>query len=215
MSNTDRQSAANAGKTNPTAKVTLEASTHLTPPDPFANIESLRLSQDYQSEVAVERVFTTVPVRKPKKQEFVRVHPDKGLRFETTLFEWDEDHEMYIVAPQMQAIMAPLAFPAILYTTVTRQGNVLLWPVKLPGQDGKDNSWHLSAREAAVLAMRRWVRITANHAINGYEVHAATGELAEPKWPTQSFEDILRLAFKDRIIRNPDHPVVKSLAGAE
>ncbi len=43
--------------------------------DPF-NLERLRLSQDFESKVGVRKRLITVPVRKPNRQAFIRVHPD-------------------------------------------------------------------------------------------------------------------------------------------
>ena len=43
----------------------------------------------------------------------------------------------------------------------------------------------------------------------------ACPDLAEPEWPAdETFNDLLRLAFKDRLVDRPDHPVVQRLAGA-
>ena len=38
-------------------------------------------------------------------------------------------------------------------------------------------------------------------------------ELPEPNWPDHSFDEILEIAFKDRIIKSKDHHVVKRLLG--
>ena len=46
-----------------------------TTPDPF-NPAALRLDQSYADTVGVKKLLTTVAVRKPTRQEFVRVHPD-------------------------------------------------------------------------------------------------------------------------------------------
>src|SRR5436305_101953 len=43
--------------------------------DPF-DLDSLRLSQDFASAVGVKQLITTVPVRKPSKEWFVRTYPD-------------------------------------------------------------------------------------------------------------------------------------------
>ena len=51
-----------------------------TPTPPQFNIESLRLSQDFEQSLGVKRLITDVPVRKPHKQEWVRVHPDAAYR---------------------------------------------------------------------------------------------------------------------------------------
>jgi len=45
-------------------------------PDPAA----LRLDQSFADTVGVKKLLTTVPVRKPNRQDFVRVHPDPAFR---------------------------------------------------------------------------------------------------------------------------------------
>jgi len=48
-------------------------------PDPF-NPASLRLDPSYVETMGVRKLLITVPVRKPNKQEFVRVHPEPMYR---------------------------------------------------------------------------------------------------------------------------------------
>ena len=86
--------------------------------------------------------------------------------------------------------------------------------MKLPGPDGKYNEWHRSSAEAAEIAMRKWVRLTANMSLGAYEVFEATGDLPEPTWPDLPFQEILKIAFRDHIIDSVDHPVVQRLRGA-
>ena len=49
------------------------------PPNPF-DTASLRLDQSLAGTVGVKKLLTTVPVRKPNRQDFVRVHPDPAFR---------------------------------------------------------------------------------------------------------------------------------------
>ena len=100
-----------------------------------------------------------------------------------------------------------------LFTAVNRQGVVFLWPVRLPSADGKEMVWHSSAREAAAEAVTTWTRVTANMALGAYEVAIAETVTTEPQWPDSSFQDLLRIAFKGRLITDLDHPVVKRLRG--
>ncbi len=90
---------------------------------------------------------------------------------------------------------------------------MFLWPVKLPGPDGRPNDWNASALAAAQLAETRWVRMAANMGAGLYDTFVASGELADPEWPELSFHEILRLSFKDRFIDSADHPVLRSLRG--
>ncbi len=43
---------------------------------PVFDPASLRLSQNFHESLGVKKALITVPVRKPGKQDFIRVHPD-------------------------------------------------------------------------------------------------------------------------------------------
>ena len=51
------------------------------------NLEEIRLPQDYASTVGVKKVLTTVPIHKPGKQTFFRVHPDPAYQLDTMVLE--------------------------------------------------------------------------------------------------------------------------------
>src|SRR6516165_7010927 len=105
--------------------------------DPFDNLDALRLSQNFAEGVPVKKLLTTVPVRKPNKHDFVRVHPDEAYRLPAAIFELKEDREVYLVSPAMASERAGEALGAVIYTAINRQGVVFLWPVRLPDTSGK------------------------------------------------------------------------------
>ena len=182
-------------------------------PNPF-DPAALRLDQSFAGTVGVKKHTTTVPVGKPKRQDFSRVHPEPEYRLGPVgIIELKEDREVYLVMPNMAHELAGEITPATLFTTINRQGVLHLWPVKLPGPDGKHSEWHRSAAEAAELAMKRWIRLSANMSLGAYEVFEATGDLAEPEWPDIPFPEILKVAFRDRIVDRTDHPLVQRLRG--
>lgn len=183
-------------------------------PNPF-DPASLRLDQNFAETVGVKKLLTTVPVRKPGKQDFVRVHPDHAFRLTpAAIIELKEDRETYLVLPAIANELPGEFVPATIYTAVNRQGVIFLWPVKLPGPDGKHNEWHRSAAEAAERAMSTWVRVGANMSLGAYEISQAMAELPEPVWPELAFSEILKTAFKDHYVDSTDHPLVKRLRGA-
>ena len=49
--------------------------------------------------------------------------------------------------------------------------------------------------------------------LGAYEVHTTQAEIGDPTWPTQDFGELLRIAFKDRHIKDLDHPVLQRLRG--
>jgi hypothetical protein len=190
-----------------------EVTNRETTPDPF-NPAALRLDQSYADTVGVKKLLTTVPVRKPNRQEFVRVHPDLSYRLTpAATIEVKEDREVYLVTPNMAQALPGEFSTVTLFTTINRQGTLHLWPVKLPNPDGRQNEWHRSAAEAAERAMKRWLRVTANMSLGASEIFEASGDLPEPVWPEFSFQEMLRIAFRDRVIDRVDHPLVQRLQG--
>lgn len=177
------------------------------------DISSLRLSQDFNTMAGVKKMITTVPVRKPNRQDFVRVHPGENWQLQTAVLELKEDREHYLVQPEMWSEIPGEIVPKLLVTAINRQGVVFIWPIRLPGEDGKIDNWNQSALEAAEYAKIGWIRVAANMSLGAYDVYEATGELPEPAWPETSFQELINIAFKGRVIDSPDHIVLKRLSG--
>jgi hypothetical protein len=184
------------------------------PPDPF-NPAALRLPQNFVAATVVKKLLTTVPVRKPSKESFVRTHPSEDYRIHTAVLELKDDHEIYLVQPDLLPQLAgeSTVSPRLLVTTITRQGALFLWPLRLPGPDGRLDNWSRSALTAAEQARDRWVRLSANIAAGYHDVFVGSESLAPPEWPETTFHELLKLAFQDRLITDLDHPVLKKLRG--
>jgi hypothetical protein len=178
------------------------------------DLDSFRVSQDYADGLGVEQAVTGVPVCKPGKDWWVRTHPNrKDYWIETLLLELEEERELYLISPPLHSalITEPMVSRRLLITSVTTQGRLFLWPLKLPAPDGKSNVWHETAMEAARMASSAWVRIAADLSFGTYRVWPAKAVLDEPKWPNLTFKEIFRLAFQERLISDLNHPVVKRL----
>jgi hypothetical protein len=177
------------------------------------DLAGLRLSQNFHETLGVKKAVVTVPVRKPGRQDFIRVHPDPAFRLETAILNLKEEREAYLVSRELWPALANEITPMVLVTVVNRQKVVSLWPIRLPGADGRLDDWNTSALDAAQMAQNGWVRIMANMSLGAYDVFEATGDIPEPEWPELSFEELLRIAFKGRFIDSLDHPVVQRLGG--
>jgi hypothetical protein len=59
-------------------------------PDPF-DPANLRLSQSFTETVGVKKLLTTIPVRKPGPQEWVRVHPSSEFRENFPIIELKDE----------------------------------------------------------------------------------------------------------------------------
>jgi hypothetical protein len=66
---------------------------------------------------------------------------------------------------------------------------------------------------AAERAIKHWIRVKSNMSLQAYEIHQAHAPIPDPVWPDMPFSDILRVAFRDRVIDSTDHHVIKRLRG--
>jgi hypothetical protein len=182
--------------------------------DPY-DLAKLRVSQDFLETTNVKKLITTVPVRKPGNQDFVRVHPLPAYRALMAFLELKDDRETYVVDLGAVPDLQHECFVANLFTAITRTGVLFVWPVRVPATDGRTNDWHTSAAAAAEQAMTKWVRIRANMSLRAYEIFLAGDPIPDPEWPDLPFSEIYRTAFKDRLINTSNHPVIRRLRGLE
>jgi hypothetical protein len=179
-------------------------------PDPF-DPETLRIGAG--AEIGIEKVLTAVPVRKPTRNEWVRVHPD----FTVDLFlyerESDMDKESYLVTPEVQHLLASELRPVRLFVAINKRGTVFLWPIKLPGDNDRLRRIAETALQAAEQAKDLWVRVMWSRDLGGYEMYRAKGDLGTPQWPDKTLRDLIEIAFRYNLIDREDHPVIRELAG--
>lgn len=177
------------------------------------DLNSLRLSQSFDELYSAKKLITRVPVRKPNKSEFFRVHPGQDWRIQVMALELKEENETYVLLPAISSAIPELIKPITLHTLIDRHNNVFMTPVPLPNSEGRRNPWHQSLAEVVEMAEIQWVRISANRHVGAYDALVATGKLAEPEWPENSFNELFEIAFRGRIIDNLQHPVIRQLLG--
>jgi hypothetical protein len=182
--------------------------------DPF-NPEALRIDLNISEGIGVKRAIITIPVRKPSAQDFIRVHPDPAYRLPVAIIELRDDRETYLVSPSVAPQIPGEYVLTTLFTCLNRAGVLFLWPVRLPGTDGRQLDWHRSAAQAAEMAMTRWVRIKSNMNLRAYEVYEASANIPDPVWPDLLYGQMLAIAFKDRLINSVDHSILKQLRGEQ
>jgi hypothetical protein len=185
-------------------------------PDPFS-VEALRLDQSFEEKSGVRKLLTTVPVRKPTKQEWVRVHPDEAYRNTFAVIKLEEAGEFYILTPAIARELTNETLKVTIYTAINKQNVVFLWPARVPDPEGRICNWHTTAIEAAEMAMKRSVRVKSNRALGAYEIALQDDPIPEndPVWPELSFSELLSIGFRKvgRYVDSLDHPVVKQLQG--
>src|SRR5215831_15684110 len=140
--------------------------------DPL-DLAKLRYDPSTMENTGVKKLLTTVPVRKPKAQTYFRVHPDENYRFNVALLELEEDGDSYLVLPPVLAALpehlAALVKENTLYTCMTRQSTLFMWPIKAVPARGRAD-FAISAREGASHAMEKWTRIAWKRDLGAYVI---------------------------------------------
>jgi hypothetical protein len=187
--------------------------------DPFVNgVDGASVFDDldackanFEEPVDAEELLTEIPVRKPRKSWFVRAHPE--MRQDAWLIEDEESRELFYVLPHMYAELADYCRGFTLHPAVNRQGLHFLWIVPAADPNGRKNDWHATHRTALEVARTKWVQVIPDMSNGRYRVRVAKAVYAEPEWRPESLNELLKIAFEDRIISDHKHPVAKRLLG--
>jgi hypothetical protein len=173
------------------------------------SLEGLRLSQDFVEAAGIKKEISIIRVKKPHRQEFIRVHPEWTL--ETMMYVDQDERSHYIVNPVLYNLLEGELTPKVLYPYINIKRVLKLWPIRLPDAEGKLDDWNRSALEAAKLAKEKWVRVASNRPLGAYEVFLPLGTVDDPEWPDVDLQTILDVAFRDLKIDDDTHPTIKSL----
>jgi hypothetical protein len=197
------------GSANPEANGTPEVAK---PVNPFSR-EALRLDNNYGSLLKTEDHQHSIPVDKPPAEVWFRVNPDPDFVFDTFLLHLKNGADRG--AYQISADVLPLLVgerqikPMRLVLVIDRQGELRLWPLRLPGQDGREDGWMSSALEIAEQAKHRWTRMFAG--ASAFKSQTTRADIPEPIWPSKTFDEWLNLAFAKRRIASVDDPILRRL----
>ena len=174
------------------------------------DLDTIRLPQDFGASGGVKKLVTTVPLRKPNKSLFIRTHA--SFRMDVSLLKYGNENDLYLVMPGMISELGefPKAHRVVLATD--RTNTPFIWPLTLPDPD-HPNMWHTSAMEADVVAQSQWIRVESNKNLGAYEIFVAQGQLSAPTWPEMPWNQLVSIAFKQKIIDSPDHVVAQKLRG--
>ncbi len=183
---------------------------------PLIDVSELR--ENPASTVSAESVLLGISIRKPKRDDWIRVHPGADYTVTAAVIEYEGSGErrLYFVPPSLRNVAeqaAGSAYRAVqIFTCINKWDVVFLWPAALP--DERENAWHVTGLQAASAAQDTWVRVQANMRAGRYEIMKAKIDYGDPVWPEKSFSELINLAWpSEHIITSEDHEVLKELRG--
>jgi hypothetical protein len=168
----------------------------LLPPLPHSNIgqskDFVRLHPNEPEYWSGELCFVYVPVHGQKRETMHLIDEELAMR--------------YLEASQIKRCRLALA--------TKPHDNFFLCEV--PSQN-LDNTWNQSAALACEQAKTQWLIAASRKGEGGesYKIKIAGDQdsFPEPKWPTQTLDELILTAFKGRLIDSEDHPGLLRLLG--
>ncbi|KKG31044.1 hypothetical protein DU38_05230 [Methanosarcina mazei] len=184
------------------------------------DFEAIRVTE--VSPIIVKRVVTSIPVKKPRSGvEFFRIRPEPEWKFDTYMLDLGGKSDS-----EGKFLLDPALYPEVIetkklkfvriYTGITYgSGDIFLSEIAHPDSEGKDNEYNRTRRLAYSAAEISWVKLQTNESIGAYDTVLAMSKLPEPEWPEEpeNINKALEIAFKDKIIEDHNHPVLKKLRG--
>ena len=166
---------------------------------------------------------TQLLVKKPHKQATVMIQPDRSQWFSLKCFVLHGEAEgkggektFHPILGEVAELVPESVIPVLFVPYITAaNGTLMLWPISMKRDSkGELNSWHVSALDIVeeYSASGDWIRVVANQEAGGYDVKVMALKQA-PKWPGMGKAEIMDLAFKKRLIKDSDHPIIKAQLG--
>lgn len=181
-------------------------------PQRHVALSDIALPQNYTDLVGVITELATAPLKKPNSQSFFAIHQDQSLWITCAMIKSQHDGEHYVLHKDLMPELEGEYSLKMLLPCITKQGNLMFWPVGLPGSDGKLNDWHQSAFNHAFDSKGGWIRLTAVSEANGYSVTKPVQAWNPPIWP-EGILELVGKAIQPKLISSMDHPFLQRLRG--
>ncbi|MGJ8723929.1 MAG: hypothetical protein ACSHYB_05175 [Roseibacillus sp.] len=161
------------------------------------------------------KIMTSLPLRKPRRDEWVRLHREILAR--VYIYESKSDGSSYLVTPEVVEPLSDVVRYVQLTLAVNYVGSVFAWPVPVP-TESRPHRAHLTAFAGAEQATTKWIRISWGD--GEYDVFQRSSTKAEPVWPEEikTPSEMLRFIAKSggfEVIDSADHPVVQGHLGLD
>jgi len=176
------------------------------------DLQSIKVDQDFHEKIGVTEKLISLKARKPARQEFVTAQPDSNFSTTLVLLNFSGDKQTYVVTKSIAEYVDD-CFMAVVNLAVNTQNEPFLWYVRLDKPGKPVNEWNRTAAIALSEGRKSWVKVVSNSDTHSYRVLFPTVDLGSPKWPEESFEELVNIAFRDRFINDLDHLVIKKLKG--
>jgi hypothetical protein len=173
----------------------------------------------------VETLLTALPHYNIKEaQDFVRLHPDEEkywspeLCFVNVPIKGQKRDTLHLIDEDLAMRYLPSARVLRFRLALATKPNDVFFLCHVPSRN-TDNTWNESNLKACEQAKTLWTQATSRkeEGVEAYKVDKSKDldAFPEPKWPSQSFNELIGATFSGRMITRDDHPGLLRLIGAK
>jgi hypothetical protein len=158
---------------------------------------------------------SSLTIRKPGPDEWVRVHSDPLFRWEGyRVYEKDKKYHLLIPSlyDQLESNVRRLFGEWDFYLTSVLNDDHIIWPLKY-----SDTDYFRTMHEAMQAAMTGWHQVQSNQHLKRYDYRSAQKDYSTPDWTGFQTEEEARAlftrTFRENLIDELDHEVLERLRG--
>jgi hypothetical protein len=172
----------------------------------------------------VETLLTALPVRSiAEAKDFVRLHPNEDeywsdeLCFVNVPVKGQKRDTLHLIEEDLAMQYLPSAKILRYRLALATKPYDVLFLCKVPTRN-LDNTFNSSSLAGCEQAKHLWTQAASRkeEGVESYKIDAARNQDAfpEPRWPTQSLQELIGHTFAGCIIDREDHPGLLRLIGA-
>lgn len=184
------------------------------------DLSKLKIQPGTAGIIKTAPVLKTIRVKRPDNTAFFRIRAGPEWVADYPIFSAKgTDKEKYLVYPEFQQELIERNSLSIVrfYFGIEWGSNVMfLTDVGIQtNEDGTLNSYHRSRAELYEMGKEKWISISANLDLGAYVATEAKSKIPDPAWPPkpENIDEAVQIAFKNNVIDNENHPILKKLRG--
>jgi hypothetical protein len=173
----------------------------------------------------VETLVSSLPISSISRAgDFVRLHPDEEhfwtpeLCFVSVPIKGQKDHLLHLINEDLARRKLVIDKVARFRLALASKPGNAFFLCRVPSQR-LDNLWNKTNLQACVQAKTLWTQAVSKKedGAEGYRVTAALDQdiFPEPKWPTQTLDELIQVTFNGCIITDENHAGLLRLLGAK
>lgn len=179
-------------------------------PDPF---DLAAVKKKAATPVAVKKTLVVGVQKKIGQNTWFQVCPRPDMHLEGYIMDpGSVANGLFWVSPHvLQDVDDSTIRLYSLHLCISKHGSSLFWwAIGLPGV--RDMECDRIRREYATVR-GTWMRLEWNEGSRMHDQTLVEAAWPDPNWPDASADELIRIAFRGRVIDTPDHPVVLQMKG--